>query len=137
MKWFGPHSCSLMHLIVTTALPFLNKWFHRKDSSLLHRAPCTIMGFSDLRSFCLHYKLLTDCFAAQFLPAALCVEHCQKQNNILPENLSSIHDQRTACLFLIVLFVCWNIVSEGIIDMLNHNFAAYDSLISPSCPKPN
>lgn len=61
-----------MPLIETNSLPFVNRWFYGKDSPLLFRASCTIIGFSHLPSFCLHYKLLTDCFANQFL-LQLCV----------------------------------------------------------------
>lgn len=76
------------------------------------------MGFSDLCSYWLPCKLLAECFATQFLPAALCIAHCEKQNDALPEKLSN---QRAACLLLLVSFVCWNIVSKGVTDTSNHN----------------
>lgn len=76
------------------------------------------MGFSDLCSYWLPCKLLAECFATEFLPAALCIAHCEKQNDALPEKLSN---QRAACLLLLVSFVCWNIVSKGVTDTSNHN----------------
>lgn len=99
----------------------------------------TVMGFSDLCSFWLPCKLLAECFATQFLPAALCIAHCEKQNDALPEKLSN---QRAACLLLLVSFVCWSIVSKGVTDTSNHNCspdqkladAVYNSRMSPSCP---